>query len=76
MLKQRQKDEADRLVTKCFLWGDVPFNIAKNNPYYHAMFEAAGTVRPDYRGPVARVLALTCTNEYLLRTMDSLVAVQ
>ena len=25
---------------------------------------------------VARVLALACTNEYLLRTMDSLVAVQ
>ena len=48
MLKQREKDEADRLVTKCFLWGDVPFNIAKNNPYYHAMFQAVG---PDYRGP-------------------------
>ena len=27
-------------------------------------------------GFVARVLSLACTNEYLLRTMDSLVAVQ
>ena len=50
MLKQREKEEADRVVTKCFLWGDVPFNIAKNNPYYHAMFQAIGTVGPDYRG--------------------------
>ena len=50
MLKQREKEEAARVVTKCFLWGDVPFNIAKNNPYYHAMFQAAGTVGPDYRG--------------------------
>ena len=37
-------------MTKCFLWGDVPFNIAKNNPYYHAMFQATGTVGPNYRG--------------------------
>ena len=51
MLKQREKEEANRVVTKCFLWGDVPFNIAKNNPYYHAMFQAAGTFGPDYRGP-------------------------
>ena len=27
-------------------------------------------------GDVARVFALACTNEYLLRTMDSLVSVQ
>src|SRR5713101_4247053 len=51
MLKQREKEEADRIGTKCFLWGDVPFNIAKNNPYYHAMFQATGTVGPYYRGP-------------------------
>ena len=37
-------------MTKCLQWGDVPFNIAKNNPYYHAMFPAVGIVGPDYRG--------------------------
>ena len=30
----------------------------------------------DVSHAVARVWALACTNEYLLRTMDSLVAVQ
>ena len=51
MLKKREKEEADKIVAKCFLWGDVPFNIAKNNPYYHAMFQVVGIVGPNYRGP-------------------------
>ena len=33
------------------MWGDVPFNIAKNNPYYHAMLEATDIVGLGYRGP-------------------------
>jgi hypothetical protein len=37
-------------VAKCFLWSDIPFNIA-NNPFYHPMFEAAAIVGPGYRGP-------------------------
>ena len=71
IIKTREKDEADRIATKCFLWGDVPFNISKNNPYYHMMFEAAAIVGPGYRGPSyndlrGRLLQgekLDCTNK-------------
>jgi hypothetical protein len=37
-------------VAKCFLWSDIPFNIAKN-PFYHSMFEVVAIVGPGYRGP-------------------------
>jgi hypothetical protein len=30
---------------------DIPFNIAKNNPFYHSMFEVAAIVGPGYKGP-------------------------
>ena len=33
-LKKKEKDEADKLVDRCFLWSDIPFNIAKNNSIY------------------------------------------
>jgi hypothetical protein len=32
MVKQKEKEEADKLVGKFFLWSDIPFNIAKNKP--------------------------------------------
>lgn len=32
-LIKSKKEEADKLVEKCFIWGDIPFNIAKNNPF-------------------------------------------
>ena len=35
LIKTREKERANKLVAKCFLWGDIPFNIAKNNPLYH-----------------------------------------
>jgi hypothetical protein len=37
-------------VAKCFLWTDIPFNIAKN-PFYHSMFEAVAIGCPGYRAP-------------------------
>jgi hypothetical protein len=39
MVKTKEKEEADKIVARCFLWSDIPFNIAKNNPFYHSMFE-------------------------------------
>jgi hypothetical protein len=50
LTKKKETEEDDKLVAKCFLWSDIPFNIA-NNPFYHPMFEAATIVGPGYRGP-------------------------
>jgi hypothetical protein len=50
LIKIKETEEADKLVAKCFLWSDIPFNIA-NNPFYHPMFEAAAIVGLGYRGP-------------------------
>jgi hypothetical protein len=49
MVKQKEKEEADKLVGKCFLWSDIPFNIAKNNPFYQSMFDAVAIVGPRYK---------------------------
>jgi hypothetical protein len=51
MVKQKEKEEADKLVGKCFLWSDIPFNIAKNNPFYQPMFDAVVVVGPGYKAP-------------------------
>jgi hypothetical protein len=50
LIKIKETEEVDKLLAKCFLWSDIPFNIA-NNPFYHPMFEAAAIVGPGYRGP-------------------------
>jgi hypothetical protein len=50
LIKKKETEEADKLVAKCFLWSDIPLNIA-NNPFYHPMFEAVAIVGPGYRGP-------------------------
>jgi hypothetical protein len=49
MVKQKKKEETDKLVGKCFLWSDIPFNIAKNNPFYQPMFDAIVVVGPRYK---------------------------
>jgi hypothetical protein len=51
MVKQKEKEESDKLVGKCFLWNDIPFNIAKNNPLYQPMFDAVDVVGPRYKAP-------------------------
>jgi hypothetical protein len=51
MVKKKEKEEADMIVARCFLWSDIPFNIAKNNPFYHSMFEVVAIVGPRYKGP-------------------------
>jgi hypothetical protein len=55
LIKRKATEEVDKLVVKCFLWSDIPFNIA-NNPFYHSMFEAAAIVGPRYRGPSSQDL--------------------
>jgi hypothetical protein len=51
IVKLKEKQEVDKLVGKCFLWGDIPFNIALNNPFYQPMFDAVAIVGPGYKAP-------------------------
>eukprot|EP00253_Pinus_taeda_P036730 PITA_36730 len=50
-MKKKEKVEDDRLVNRCLLWSDVPFNIAKTNPFYQPMFDAVAVVGPGYKAP-------------------------
>jgi hypothetical protein len=49
-VKTKEK-EADKTMATCFLWSDIPFNIAKNNSFYHSMFEVVTIVGSGYKGP-------------------------
>jgi hypothetical protein len=49
VVKIKEKQEADKLVGRCFLWSDIPFNIAKNNPFYQSMFDVVAIVGPGTR---------------------------
>jgi hypothetical protein len=49
-VEKKKKKEADKLVGRCLLWSDIPFNFAKN-PFYVSMFEAASIVGPGYKPP-------------------------
>jgi hypothetical protein len=70
MVKIKEKQEADKLVGKCFLWSDIPFNIAKNNPFYQSMFDVVAIVGPGYkaptydelRGPILQNEKVDCTS--------------
>ena len=50
-MKKKEKAEADKLVSGCLLWSDVPFNIAKTNPFYQPMFYVVAVVGPGYKAP-------------------------
>jgi hypothetical protein len=52
MVKQKEKEEADKLVGKCFLWISIPFNISKNNPFYQPMFDAIFVAGLEYKAPI------------------------
>jgi hypothetical protein len=69
MVKIKEKQEADKLVGRCFLWSDIPFSIAKNNPFYQSMFDVVAIVglrykAPTYdelRGPILQNEKVNCT---------------
>jgi hypothetical protein len=48
MLKIKEKEETNKIVGKCLLWSDIPFNFAKN-PFYVSMFEVIAIVGPGYK---------------------------
>jgi hypothetical protein len=50
IIKTREKEDVNKLVARCFLWSDIPFNIA-NNPFYHSTFEATTIVGQGCNGP-------------------------
>jgi hypothetical protein len=51
IVKTKEEEESNKIVARCFLWSDIPENIAKNNPFYNFMFEVAAIVGPRYKGP-------------------------
>jgi len=44
LIKKNEKEEADKLLGKLFLWSDIPFNVARNNPFYQATIDAIAVV--------------------------------
>lgn len=44
VLKRKEKVQANKLVGSCFLWSNVPFSIAKNNPFYQLMFDVVAII--------------------------------
>lgn len=44
-----KKQQANNIEGMCFLWGDTPFSIAKNSPFYQSMFDVVGIVDPRYK---------------------------
>jgi hypothetical protein len=65
MVKQKEKEEVDKLVGKCFLWSGIHFNIVNKNPFYQPMFDVVVVVGPGYKAPTyedLRVLILQNEN--------------
>jgi hypothetical protein len=68
MFKKKEKEEADKIVGRCLLWSDTPFNFARN-PFYVSMFEVVAIVGPGYkhptyeelRGPILQNEKANCT---------------
>jgi hypothetical protein len=50
MLKIKEKEVVNKIVGRCLLWSDIPFNFARN-PFYVSMFEAIAIVGPGYKPP-------------------------
>jgi hypothetical protein len=46
MLKIKEK-ESNKIVGRCLLWSDIPFNFARD-PFYVSMFEVVAIVGPGY----------------------------
>jgi hypothetical protein len=51
IVKTKEEAEADKIVPSYFVWCTIPFNIARNNPFYYSMFEATSIVGVGYKGP-------------------------
>jgi hypothetical protein len=39
LVKIKEKKEASKIVGRCCLWSDIPFNIVKNILFYQSMFD-------------------------------------
>lgn len=51
MVKSKGKEEANKIMEKCFLLSDIPFNIAENHPFYYSMLEVVAIIGLGYKGP-------------------------
>jgi hypothetical protein len=52
MVKIKEKQEADKLVGKCFLRSGISFNIAKNNLFYQSTPEVVDIVGLGFKVPM------------------------
>lgn len=51
MLKKFEKEQADKLLAKFLLWSDIPFSVARNNPFFQLVVDDIATVGPGYKIP-------------------------
>jgi hypothetical protein len=51
MLKKTEKEQADKLLGKFLLWSDIPFSVARNNPFFQPVVDAIAIVGPGYKIP-------------------------
>eukprot|EP00253_Pinus_taeda_P025018 PITA_25018 len=51
MLKRNEKEKADNLLAKFFLWSDIPFSIVRNNPFFQPAVDAIASVGSGYKIP-------------------------
>jgi hypothetical protein len=51
LVKIGEEQEIDKIVSRCFLWSGISFNISKNNMLYQSMFEVVATIGPGYKAP-------------------------
>jgi len=49
ILEKKEKEEADKLLGKFLLWSDIPFSVARNNPFFQPIVDAIAIVGPGYK---------------------------
>ena len=51
MLKKKEKEQVDKLLGKFILWTDIPFSVARNNPFFLPVVDAIAIVGLRYKIP-------------------------
>ena len=51
MLKKNEKKQANKLLGKFLLWSDIPFSVARNNPFFQPVVDVIAIVGPRYNIP-------------------------
>eukprot|EP00253_Pinus_taeda_P004121 PITA_04121 len=51
MLKKKEKEQADQLLGKFFIWSNITFSVARNNLFFQPAIDVIATVGPGYKIP-------------------------